>query len=86
MTQLIVINIFSQALFDKRYFVYLGPSTEEEDLPENASYIPDDEKFFSFNQFEIVGFPLNLGKICERGIICIAFLLKLNNYTISLLF
>ena len=86
MTQLIVINIFSQALFDKRYFVYLGPSTEEEDLPENASYNPDDAKFLSFNQFEIVGFPLDLGKICERGSICVAFLLILNPYTIAVLF
>ena len=56
--------------FDKRYFVYIGPSTEEENLPENAKYNASEEKFFSFNQSDATDFRLDAGKICERGSIC----------------
>ena len=57
--------------------MYIGPSTEEEDLPENASYNADDEKFFSFNQFDFTDFPIDAGKICEAGNICEILILSI---------
>ena len=42
--------------------VHLGPSTEEENLPENAGYNSSEEKLFPHNTI----LP-DAGHLCERG-------------------
>ena len=45
-----------------QYYVYLQPVTDEENLPENAGYNPNDERLFSS-----ANILSNAGRFCEKG-------------------